>query len=60
MTSAPWLVSWLARAEPDTHARRYASDAMDAIDAALVGVYAVSARLVAEIRASDDASAARD
>jgi hypothetical protein len=58
---AVWLAIWSARDDtrPDAHARRCANDAMDAIDAMLQDLHAVRARLVSEIRASDDASAAR-
>jgi hypothetical protein len=45
--------------EPCPSARRAANDAMDAIDAALAELYALRSRLVADIRASDDAAAAR-
>jgi hypothetical protein len=45
--------------EPDAHARRCANTAMDAIDAALAELYAIRAQLTGEIRASDDATAAR-
>ena len=55
----PWLAIWEGRREPDAHARRCASDAVDAIDAALRGLHEIRQRLVGEIRASDDASAAR-
>ena len=56
-----WLAIWSARDDgrPDAHARRCANDAMDAIDAALRGLQEVRQRLIGEIRASDDASAAR-
>jgi hypothetical protein len=54
-----WLAIWEARAEPDSHARRCASDAVDAIDAALRELHQIRQRLVGEIRKSDDASAAR-
>ena len=55
------LAEWAARSEdrPDADARRAANRAMDAIDAALAGLYELRARLVTEIRASDDATAAR-
>ena len=56
---AAWLAVWEARREPDAHARRCASDAVDAIDAMTRELYAVRARLVGEIRAADDATAAR-
>jgi hypothetical protein len=54
-----WLAVWEGRAEPDAHARRCASDAVDAVDAALGELYRVRAQLVAEIRQTDDATAAR-
>jgi hypothetical protein len=44
---------------PRPFARRAASTAMDAIDAMLADLHAMRARLVTEIRASDDATAAR-
>ncbi len=55
------LAIWSARngTKPDTHARRAASGAVDAIDAALAGLHAIRARLTTEIRASDDATAIR-
>jgi hypothetical protein len=54
-----WLAIWEARHEPDAHARHCASDAVDAIDAALHDLHALRSRLVGEIRAGDDATAAR-
>lgn len=54
-----WLAIWEHRREPDAHARRCASDAVDAIDAALRELHTIRARLVSEIRAADDATAAR-
>jgi len=54
-----WLAIWSARSEPDAHARRGANHAIDAIDALLRDLHDLRARLVAEIRAADDASAAR-
>ena len=56
---AVWLAVWQARREPDAHARRCALDAVDAIDAAIAELHDVRARLVAEIRESDDVSTAR-
>ena len=53
------LAIWEARREPDAHARRCASDAVDAIDAALRNLYMVRGRLTSEIRQADDATAAR-
>jgi hypothetical protein len=54
-----WLAIGEGRHEPDAHARRCASDAVDAIDAALRELHGIRARLTGEIRASDDATAAR-
>ncbi len=54
-----WLAIWENRKEPDAHARRCASDAVKAIDGMLKDLHLVRARLIGEIRASDDASAAR-
>lgn len=55
------LAVWMARddSQADPHARRAANDAMDALDAMLAGLYELRARLVAEIRESDDQAAAR-
>jgi hypothetical protein len=55
------LPLWDARDDtrPDAHARRAASGAVDAIDAALAGLHAIRARLITEIHASDDATAIR-
>ncbi len=52
---------WEARSEtgPDAQARRAANDAMDLIDDALAALHALRARLVSQIRVSDDAHAAR-
>jgi hypothetical protein len=54
-----WLAIWEARTEPHGHVRRCASDAVDAIDAALAELHSIRARLIGEIRVSDDASAER-
>ena len=54
---AQWMARDDTRAEPEV--RRAANTAMDAIDAMLAELYELRARLVSEIRASDDASAAR-
>jgi len=54
-----WLGIWEGRTEPDARARRCANDAMDAIDAMLRDLYLVRGRLTSEIRAADDAIAAR-
>jgi hypothetical protein len=55
------LATWGTRddARPCPAARRAANDAMDAIDGALAVLHALRARLITEIRQSDDASAAR-
>ena len=55
------LAQWAARDETraDPHARRAANTAMDALDAALALLHELRARLVSEIRASDDQAAAR-
>jgi len=45
-----WLGIWENRTEPDAHARRCASDAVDAVDAMLRDLYGVRAQLVSEIR----------
>jgi hypothetical protein len=50
---------WSCRAEPDASARLCASDAIGAIDAMLADPHLIRERLVSEIRAADDASAAR-
>lgn len=54
-----WLTIWEHRSEPDAVARRRASDAIGAIDAALLALHDIRARLVAEVRAADDATATR-
>jgi hypothetical protein len=55
-----FLATWSARDDkPDARVRRAASEAVTAIDAALRVLHGVRARLVGEIRDSDDASAAR-
>jgi hypothetical protein len=55
------LAQWAARddTKPDPEARRAANTAMTAIDALLGQLHALRAGLVSEIRASDDAAAAR-
>ena len=55
----PWLAIWQARREPDAHARRCASGAVDAIDAALAELHGIRARLIGDIRRADDQAAAR-
>jgi hypothetical protein len=54
-----WAGIWQARAEPDAHARRCASDAIDAADAALAALHRIRARLVSEVRTADGQAAAR-
>jgi len=56
---ATWIGIWEHRAEPDAPARRCAADAVDVIDAALGELYRIRSHLTAEIRAADDATAAR-
>jgi phosphate uptake regulator len=46
-----------SKAQPEV--RRAANDAMDMIDAAIKGLHEIRSTLVGEIRASDDATAAR-
>jgi hypothetical protein len=55
----PWLAIWAARTEPDAHARRCANGAMDAIDGALAALHRIRGELVGQVRAADDATAAR-
>ena len=54
---AQWMARDDTRAEPEV--RRAANTAMGAIDAMLAGLHELRARLVSEIRASDDAFNAR-
>lgn len=56
---AIWLAVWEARTEPDAHARRCASNAVDAIDAALRELHSARQELITEIRTADEATAAR-
>jgi hypothetical protein len=55
------LAQWAARddSKAESAVRRAANTAIDAIDAMLGELHALRARLVSEIRASDDAAAAR-
>ena len=55
------LGQWEQRdeAKPQPEVRRAANEAMDTIDAMLRELHAMRSRLVREIRASDDANAAR-
>ena len=54
-----WLAVWEARNEPDAHARRCASDAVDAIDSAIRTLHTVRQQIISEIRQADDATAGR-
>ncbi len=54
---AQWEIRDDSKAQPEV--RRAANTAMDAIDTMLAALHQMRARLVSEIRASDDASAAR-
>ena len=56
---AIWLAVWEARTEPDAHARRCASNAVDAIDAALRELHSVRQELITQIRTADEATAVR-
>jgi len=49
-----WLAIWSARREPNAHAPRCASDAVNAIDAMLRDLYLVRGQLTSEIRRADD------
>ncbi len=51
-----WLGIWENRREPDAHARRCASDAVDAM---LRELHQVRGRLVSEIRAADGGQGGR-
>jgi hypothetical protein len=55
------LAQWMARddSRPDAPARRAASAAIDTVDAMLRELHALRSRLVGEVRASDDLTAAR-
>jgi hypothetical protein len=55
------LAQWAGREDtrPEPEVRRAANTAMDAIDAMLRELYELRSRLLTEIRASDDATAAR-
>jgi len=55
------LAMWAARddSKADPHARRAANTAMDAVDSALALLHELRARLISEIRISDDQTAAR-
>ena len=56
-----WLAVWSRREEgkPDAHARRCASDAVDAIDGALAGLHRIRASLIGDLRQADATAAAR-
>jgi hypothetical protein len=53
------LAIWHARTEPDAHARRCASDAVDAIDGATNALFSIRSTLITQIRQADDQAAAR-
>jgi hypothetical protein len=55
------LMLWSTRddTKPQPDVRQAANDAMDAVDGALRELHGLRARLVSEIRDSDDAAAAR-
>jgi len=53
------LSVWSYRREPDAHARRCASDAVDAIDTAIAALHRIRAGFVTEVRISDQAAAVR-
>ena len=55
------LAQWMARDDtrPQPEVRRAANTAMDALDAMLAEAHQLRARLVTEIRESDDATARR-
>ena len=54
-----WLAIWLARTEPDAEARRCTSRAIDSIDAVLLEMHGIRARLVTETHQADQETAAR-
>ena len=56
---ASQITAWEARKEPDAHARRAASQAVDAIDTSLQALLALRQSLVSEIHQADEANAAR-
>jgi hypothetical protein len=53
------LAVWEHRQEPDAHARRSASDAVDAIDAMLRELHAIRQLLISEVQQADRATATR-
>jgi hypothetical protein len=57
---AVWLAVWSARddARLEPHARRCASDAVNAIDTLLQELHGIRGQLIPEMRASDDAALA--
>jgi hypothetical protein len=54
-----WVAIWQARREPDAHARRCASDAIDSLDQLLASAHRVRGWLVGQVRQADDEAAAR-
>jgi hypothetical protein len=57
---ALWLAIWSARDDSriEPHARRCASDAVNAIDTMIAELHGIRGQLIPEIRASDDAAMA--
>lgn len=57
---ALWLAVWAARddARIEPHARRCASDAVNAIDTMIAELHGIRGLLIPEVRASDDAALA--
>jgi hypothetical protein len=53
-----YLAVWSARADAclETHARRCASDAVNAIDTIIAELHGIRGRLISEIRVGDDAA----
>src|SRR5690348_9499780 len=57
---AIWITIWETRREPDAHARRCASDAVDAVDGAIKELHAIRQLLISEVQQqADRATAAR-
>ena len=53
------IAIWEGRREPDAHARRCASDAVDAIDGAIKELHQIRQQLISEVQQADRATAAR-
>jgi len=56
---AVFTAIWVNRREPDAHARRCASQAIDAIDAAIRELHHIRQQLISEVQQADRATAAR-